>query len=192
MAGGAIWYLGGRQAFLASLCALGFLAFMIPWPTSLVDRLSFPLQLTSSSYATMFGGALGLPLHREGVQISVVPDPAAAPIYSVVIARECSGLTSLIVLLALGYLAASFTRAPFALRALLMCSVIPLALFANAIRITVVLVAGARYSPAFASWTHDHEGAVLMLMCSLGLIAIRCAILGISQPQDGEAAQANV
>src|SRR5204863_460201 len=97
IAAGAVWFLGGWSAFSASIGALGFLVFMIPWPTTLVDRIGFPLQLMSSSYAALFGGLCGLPIHRDGVQLAVMPDSAARPLYSILVAQKCSGLTSLMV-----------------------------------------------------------------------------------------------
>src|SRR5579871_2237766 len=46
-----IWFVGGSKNLLTCLGPLGFLVFMIPWPTTLVDHLAFPLQLASSAYA---------------------------------------------------------------------------------------------------------------------------------------------
>ena len=172
---GVIWFLGGLKAVSAASVALGFLLFMIPWPTVLVDKISFPLQLTSSSYATIFGGVLGLPLHREGVQIDVVPNPLEPPIYNVIVGKECSGLTSLMVLLALAYLIATFTRANAAWRIGIIASVVPMALLVNSVRVTVILLFGARVSSTAAQWVHDNEGPVLMVFCSMGLLALRSA-----------------
>ena len=168
-----IWYLGGNKNLRTTAGALGLLVFVIPWPTTLIDRLAFPLQLTSSSYAALFAGMLGVPIHREGVNISVVPNPDAAPIYQIVVAQQCSGLTSLMVLLLLGYLTAYFTPIKAYLRLLMVGAVVPLALFANSLRLTVILFAGAHSSPAAAKWIHDHEGPVLIFFCSMGLMGLR-------------------
>lgn len=177
MMAGAIWYLGGGQAILTSLGALGFLIFMIPWPTTFVAYLAFPMQLASSAYAAQMAGMLGLPIERDGVNLSVVPNLHGPPIYSIVVAQACSGLTSVIVLLALAYLIAYHTRLNLAWRAALLASVIPMALFLNTVRLTVVLMAGAHYSAAAAQWIHDHEEPVLVFFCSLGLIGLRSFLL---------------
>ena len=191
---GVFWFLGGLRALIVASGALGFLLFMIPWPTVLVDKISFPLQLTSSSYATIFGGVLGLPLHREGVQIEVLPNPLEPAIYSVIVGKECSGLTSLMVLLALGYLTAGFTRANWAWRLGILASLVPMALFVNAIRLTVILWFGARVSTSAAQWVHDNEGPVLMLFCGIGLLALRSAAQSWTAAQtrsgEGDAATA--
>jgi exosortase len=174
---GCVWFLGGNETLRAGVGPLGFLVFMIPWPTTVIDRLAFPLQLASSAYAALFAGILGAPIHREGVQLYVMPNPDAKPIYGIVVAQQCSGLTSLLVLLALGYLIAYLTPVRLLWRALMVAVVVPIALLTNATRLTVILMLGASGRPALAGWVHDHEGPVLIFICSFGLMGIRSLIM---------------
>lgn len=51
------------------------------------------------------------------------------------IVDACSGLRSLMSLTVLGLLMAYFFRAPFWKRAVLLCSTVPLAIFANSVRL---------------------------------------------------------
>lgn len=177
MLAGVVWFLGGSRAVLCAAGALGFLVFMIPWPTTLTERLAFPLQMTSSAYAAMLGGMLGLPIHRDGIHLHVMPSMHAPPIYSIIVARQCSGLTSLVVLLAMGYLIAYHTPVKLGWRVLLVAAVLPLTLFSNSIRLTLILAAGGYQSAALARWVHDHEAPVLVLLCSIGLLGLRQALL---------------
>jgi exosortase len=183
---GVIWYLGGTRAFQVCLGALGFLAFVIPWPTTLSEKLAFPLQLTSSAYAGLFAGILGVPIVREGVHLAVQTSPTAKPIYSVLVAQQCSGLTSMIVLLSLGYLIAYHTPVKLWWRALMVAAMVPLTLLANTVRLTLILIAGAYYSPALATWVHDHEAPVLIFFCSIGILAVRQALLSLQSAQSSE------
>ena len=178
---GLAWFLGGRDALRAAAGPIGFLVFLIPWPTTLVERLTFPMQLMSSTYAALLGGLMGIPVHRVGVELAVVPNPAAPPVYSMVVAQKCSGLNSLTVLLALGYLIALFTPRGWGWKALLVALVPPMALLCNATRLTAVLVAGAWGRPGTAQWIHDNEGPLLIFLCSLGLMGVRHLILEYSQ-----------
>ena len=173
MIGSCIWFLGGLRNLKIAAPALAFNIFMIPWPTTLIDRIAFPLQLASSSYAALFAGIVGIPVIRDGVHLAVQTSPDVAPIYSIVVAQACSGLTSLTVLLALAYLIAYYTPVRFYWRVLLVAVVVPLTLFNNALRLTIILVVGAHHRPALAHWIHDHESPVLLFLCSLGLIFIR-------------------
>ena len=163
----------------AAIGALCFLVFMIPWPTTVEAGLAFPMQMASSSFAAHLAGLLGLLVRRDGVDLSVLPSPNASPIYSIIVAQACSGLTSVIVLLALGYLIAYHTPARLFWRAALLLSVIPMALLLNTVRLTVVLLAGAHYNAAVAQWIHDHEEPVLVFLCSLGLIGLRGLMLSV-------------
>jgi len=177
-----VWFLGGVKKLVASAGALGLLVFMIPWPTTLIERISFPLQLTSSAFGALFAGILGVPIRREGVNIFVLPAAGGKPIYSIVVAQQCSGLTSLTVLLLVGYLTAYFTPIAARWRVALVASVVPLALLANSLRLTFILFAGAHGSPSLAKWVHDHEGPVLILFCSLGLMGLRQALISWLTP----------
>ncbi len=179
---GVIWYLGGSKAAISMSGPIGFLVFIIPWPTTLVDRISFPLQLASSAYAALFAGICGLPVVRNGVQLFVQTSPTAKPIYSILVAQACSGMTSLNVLLALGYLIAYYTDVKWGWRFLMVLCVIPLALFLNATRLTFVLLAGAKISPSVAKWVHDNEEPVLVFFSSILLLLLRQGLLTWTGP----------
>jgi len=186
---GVIGVLFGDRAFRGAVAALGLLVFTAPWPTTLVEKVSFPLQLSSSSYAAFFTGMLGIPIHREGVEIHVLNASGDAPIYSILVAQKCSGLTSLNVLLSLGYLIALLTPIAWWGRILLVGIVVPLTLFANATRLMFILIAGAYHGSVVAQWIHDHEQPVLIFFCSLGLMSTRSVLmrwLGVAQIRGGD------
>jgi exosortase len=183
------WYLGGSKTAGAAIGPLGFLLFMVPLPTSLTERIAFPLQLLSSTYASLLSGLFGLNVERVGVRINVL-DNATPPhsIYSVFVAQGCSGLTSMTVLLALGYLICYFTQVKIGWRMLLMALVVPLTLICNSVRLTAILLVGAHYSKSLAKWVHDNEGPVLIFFCSIALMGIRAALLKwLESREDNEA-----
>ena len=193
---GVVWFLGGPVAFRAASGALGLLLLTIPWPETLSAQLQFPMQQISSRYAAQLAGMIGLPAQRDGVLLSLVPDGAAAPVYRIMVSQQCSGLTSLTVLLTIGYLIAYHTPVRMWQRLLLLALTLPLALFANAVRLTIVLAAGMARGAALAQWTHDHEQPVLILLCSMALMAIRGLLLawnaaGADAAQQTDAAPAH-
>lgn len=174
---GAFGQFLGCRAFQVLVSSLGLLVFTSPWPTTLVEKLSFPLQLSSSAYATFFTGMLGIPVRRDGVEIHVLNATGNAPIYSILVAQKCSGLTSLNVLLALGYLISLLTPIAWWGRILLVGIVVPLTLLANAVRLMLILIAGAYHGSSVAQWIHDHEQPVLIFFCSLGLMGMRSILM---------------
>ena len=178
------YYLGGGAALRTTVGPLGFLIFMAPWPTTVVETLSFPLQMTSAAYAALLCGLMGLPIHRQGVHLSVLAPNDEQPVYSILVARECSGLTSMLVLLAVAYLIAYHTAVGLPWRALMLATVVPLALLSNAVRLSLVLLAGAKQNADIAKWVHDHEAPVLVFLCSLGLLALRHALVTWTQTND--------
>jgi len=192
MAGGAVWLFTGWKGLKASVGALGFLLFAVGWPTTLVEGVAFPLQLMSSAYAALLGGLLGLPIQQEGVHLFVVPQLGAKPVYSIMVARQCSGLTSLLVLLALGYLIAYHTPLKLGWRMLLLLAVIPLTLLMNAVRLTLILLAGTHHSASLATWVHDNEAPFLIFFCSLGLIVLRQLLLAWAEGASCERRKAHV
>jgi exosortase len=190
MLAGVFLFLGGWKTLQAAAGALGLLIFMIPWPMTVIEHLAFPLQITSSSYAGLLAGLCGVPVVRDGVYLMVVPNPAAKPIYSMMVAQRCSGLTSLTVLLTLAYIIAYFTPLKLGWRALMVAVVLPLTLLTNSLRLTVILLAGNYHSPAMATWIHDHETPVLISLCSMALMWFRQTLITWTQRKpemEGEA-----
>jgi exosortase len=180
---GGIWFLGGKETMRACVGPLSFLVFMIPWPTTLSDHLAFPMQLASSTYAALLAGIAGVPIHREGVQLYVAPNLGGKPIYSIIVAQQCSGMTSMMVLLAVGYLIAYHTPIKWGWRASMVAFCIPLTVVSNSLRLAIILFAGAHHGAALAKWIHDHEGPVLIFFCSLGLTGARYLLLKWLRPR---------
>jgi len=174
----AILHLGGWGRVKDVIGPLGFLLFMIPWPTTLTERLAFPLQITSSTYAAMAARMMGLAIERDGVNIHVMADALSSPTYSITVALACSGLTSLMVLMALTYVIAYFTPLKMGWRALMMATILPFTLIANTIRLAIILVIGGEFhNPKLANWVHDNEGPFLIFFCSLALMGIRSLMI---------------
>lgn len=174
---GVIWYLGGTKVLKASLGPLGFFALALPLPTFLAERLTPPLQNAISAYTALLLGLLGFPITREGVQLAVTPDLNAPPLFSILVAQACSGLASLIVLLALGYLAAYHTPVRAWAKALMMAAMLPLMLLVNALRAGGILVAGAYHSRELAHWFHDNATVFLLFCASVAILLMRMLLM---------------
>ncbi|MBW3624589.1 MAG: EpsI family protein [Armatimonadetes bacterium] len=170
---GAILFLGGFRALKASLGPLGFLFLALPPPTFLVERLTPTLQHSITAYTALACGMLGFPIYRNGFQLSILPDPSAPPVFSILVGHMCSGLASLLVLLALGYTAAYHTPIRNGRKALMIAAMLPLTLLANGFRAGSILLAGAYHSPALAHWLHVYESVFLLFFSSFGILGIR-------------------
>lgn len=147
-----LYFLGWRW-LRALLFPLAFLFLMIPIPAILYDRISLPLQFSASRLASGLLAAVGVPVLREGNIIQL-------PAMTLEVAEACSGIRSLISLVALAVIYGYFLEPTLWRRVVLVAAAVPIAVVANALRImgTGLLVeywsasAGTGFFHAFSGW----------------------------------------
>jgi exosortase B len=150
--------LKGPAALRAAWFAVFYLLFMIPLPGSLVDAVTGPLKHWVSSFVVEVLYALGYPIARTGVMISVGQ-------YQLLVADACSGLNSMISLSALGTLYLYLTtQRDMIHRLVMLLLIIPIAFVANLVRVAVlVLVTYHLGDEAGQGFLHGFAGILLML-----------------------------
>jgi exosortase len=169
---GVMLFLFGTTLFRLLALPLLYLLFMVPIPYIVYDAVAFPLKLfvTKVSVATL--KISGITVLREG---NIIMFPAT----TLEVADACSGIRSLISLLALAVALAFFLRIVPWKRWLLICAAVPIAIITNATR---VIVTGflAQYWGAQAAEGFFHEfaglavfGVAMVLLVSLGGILVR-------------------
>jgi exosortase len=110
---------------------IAFLAFMIPMPSALLDRSMTFFQHTSAVTALGLLKAAFMPVFLDNLVLNL-------PGFQIIVAPECSGIHSTMVLLITAVLAGHlFLRSGWK-RALLVVVVIPLAILRNGFRIFVI------------------------------------------------------
>jgi exosortase len=111
-----------------------YLAFAIPPPTSLLQAATAPLKEFVSQAASSWVGAFGIPVAREGVTIFVAQ-------YQLLVEDACSGMNSIVGLTAVSLLYIYLVRGSNLLYALALTTcVVPIAIFANILRIMVLIL----------------------------------------------------
>jgi exosortase C (VPDSG-CTERM-specific) len=133
---------------------LGFLIFMAPMPTWLIEGIETFLQHGSASAAFVMLSAAGTPVFREELLFQL-------PGITLQVAPECSGIRSTLALLitsiVAGYL---FLRSPWK-RTLLALLVVPLALLRNGFRIFTIGELCVHISPDMIdSYIHRQGGPI--------------------------------
>ncbi len=162
----ALIMFGGR-AMRVLWFPLGYLAFMLPMPPFLMNVVSFKLKLFAAQVGSAIAVKMGIPLARSGMTIHI-------PAGSLRIADPCSGLRSLIALVALGALFAYFTRAKTWKRVVLLLAAVPLAAIANTVRIAVLCaVANVWGIDVALGFFHDFSGFLLFFIALGGLFVLR-------------------
>jgi exosortase len=171
---GAVLFLGGAQAFKILAFPLFLLGFMFPIPAIVYARLTLPLQLFASRVAETVLNSLGVPVLRDGNILEL-----ASQRLSVV--EACSGMRSLV---SLSFLASVyvyfFDRRPW-MRCMLVAATVPIAIAANAARVTCMGLIGEYRTDLAQGFMHLAEGwllfaAALGLIVTLHRVVNRCLI----------------
>ena len=174
---GLALYLAGWSIFRKTWFAFSFLLFMIPIPYIIYYSMTFPMQLLSSKIAARALGLIGLPLLRLG-NVLYLPGGQALEV-----AEACSGLRSLVSLLALGALYAYFTQPNKVKAVVLFLSTIPIAILGNVIRISFTTIGTYTISERFVEGTLHEMAGMLVFVFSFIMLVIVGAILKWKLPE---------
>ena len=124
----------GLRAMRMVWFPLLYLAFVIPPPNNLLAEVTAPLKEMVSQIATDWLHAWGLPVAREGVTIFVAQ-------YQLLVEDACSGMNSIVGLIAVSLLYIYLMRGSSWLYSLILVFiVIPVAIVANILRIMVLVL----------------------------------------------------
>jgi len=121
---------GGWRLLWWCLPSLGFLLFMVPLPYRVEGMLRVPLQQVATMLSCMFLQCLGQPALQEGTSIILEEQELD-------VADACSGLRILMGIVALATAYVILVEKPWWQKALLLASVVPVAISANVLRITL-------------------------------------------------------
>jgi exosortase len=155
----------GRGVLKASLFPFILFVFCIPI-SSLAEGLSFPLRLVSTEVTIWIAHwVLGIDVIQDGVRIL---DPNGA--YNYEVAAACSGIRSLITLLALTTIYGFVVFERTWKRLLTIALAPPLAVAGNVLRLTAVIMTAEAFGQQAGERVHDWVGFVtfaLALVCLL-------------------------
>jgi len=177
VAAGLLLVLGGWPMLKALWFPLAFLAFLVPLPGFILEAATAPLKGFVSQAVEVLLYHAGYPIARSGVVLAIGK-------YQLLMADACSGLNSLYSLAALGCLYLYLTpRAGLLRGALLLASILPIAVIANILRVlTLVLITFHYGDEAGQSFLHDFAGLALFasaLAMLFGLDAILARMPGL-------------
>lgn len=169
---GVVLYLLGWKIFKVLLVPLAYLLLMVPIPYIIYDAAAFPLKLFVTKVSVLSLKAMGIIIWQEG-NILMFPN------ITLEVADACSGLRSIMSLLALGAAYAFVLHPKPRDQIILIVSTLPIAIFTNCLRVIATGVL-AQYFGAAAAEGFFHEfaglfvffGAVVMFV-ALGTVLKR-------------------
>lgn len=125
---GMTLYFFGNNIIRRAWFEILFLVFMIPIPYVLYYSATFPMQLLASKVTGTILNLIGMPAIRQGNMIHL-------PNQSLEVAEACSGMRSMMSLLALGAIYAYMTQKSLLAKVILFVSTIPIAVCGNVFRV---------------------------------------------------------
>jgi exosortase len=161
---GVVLMLGGLPVLRKLAFPLFLLFFMVPIPAVLYNRVTFPLQILASTFAGDGLAWLGLPVLREG-NILELPQQRLS------VVEACSGIRSLLTLAFLAVVYGQFFEKKTWMRVALFLATVPIAIVANASRVTLTGVI-SEWKPELAEgFFHSAQGWVIFMVSLFLLIA---------------------
>ncbi|RLB70407.1 MAG: exosortase [Deltaproteobacteria bacterium] len=162
---GIVLFLFGWQWLKSLALPIGFLFFMIPLPYIVYDAMAFPLKLFVAKFSVISLKLMGVVVWREG-NIIMFPQTVLE------VADACSGLRSLMSLLALGVALAVFSQEKISRRVLLVLLTVPIAILTNMIRVIGTGFLAQYYGAAAAEgFFHEFAGMGVFVLAMVMLFA---------------------
>jgi exosortase len=172
-----IWWLGsfvfafGTRISLRFLFPLCFLFLMVPLPEFALDHTVVFLQ-QQSAYATQFlFSAVGIPVIRNGMFISI-------PGVTVEVARECSSIRSSLMLLVTSMVLAHLFLHSFWRKTTVVLAAIPLSIAKNGVRIFTLSMLGVHVDPGYLHGSLHKKGGVVFFILALLFVVLLLWVLG--------------
>ena len=167
---GTILFLYGWRHLRLLAFPTALLLLAIPLPAVLFNQIAFPLQLLASRTGEAVLSTAGIPVLREG-NILVLPTTTLE------VAQACSGIRSLMSLLALGVILGKLSEPRRWARVLLAALTIPVAIAANAARVAGTGLAANYIGPEAAEgFFHAFSGWLVFVVAFALLMAAQRAI----------------
>jgi exosortase/archaeosortase family protein len=190
LAGVTVYFWGWRLLRLLAV-PLGLLVLAIPIPAIIFNKIAFPLQIFASKCAVWAMRLFDIPVLRQGNVIELMPRGAREP-KRLEVVEACSGIRSLMTLLALAVVFAYFTRPRskdgddgpggwlsglksygFWRSVILVVSAVPIAILTNALRVSGTGVLSHYYGTEVADgFFHTFSGWVVYIVAFLLLFAV--------------------
>ena len=154
---GAVLLLGGTEYLNKFKFPVFLLFFMVPIPAVIYNQITFPLQILASQAAEFTLNTINIPTLREG-NVLVLPNQSLS------VVEACSGIRSLLSLTFLSLVYGFFFEKRTWIQVALFFSTIPIAIVANAGRVTLTGIL-TEVKPEWAEgFFHEASGWVIFMI----------------------------
>ncbi len=162
-AGGFIFFYGLKSLRIAIFPVL-FLFLFAPIPSIVVEKFIFFLQILSTEATYLLFKMTGIPVLREGFTFHL-------PGLSIEVAKQCSGIRSSLALIITSLIAGEFFLKTRWKKLVLVLCVIPITIFKNGLRISVLSLLGVYVDPRILGSQLHRSGGIPFFIFALILMA---------------------
>jgi exosortase len=167
---GSVLFILGWKIFRILLVPLAYLLLMIPVPYIIYDAAAFPLKLFVTKVSVLTLKAMGIVIWQEG-NILMFPS------ITLEVADACSGLRSIMSLLALGTAYAFVLHTSVRDRVVLIASTLPIAVFTNCLRVIATGVLAQHFGAAAAEgFFHEFAGFFVFITAVVIFVVLGAAL----------------
>lgn len=144
-----------------------YLGFVVPLPGWLIDGVTAPLKSYISLSATAILDAAGYPIAREGVTLVIAQ-------YQLLVEDACAGLNSIVSLTAISlFYIYLLHNASWRYSLLLLAWILPVAMFANLIRVLILVLITYHFGNAAAQgFLHSTAGMIMFVVALVSIFAV--------------------
>lgn len=168
--GGLIWTLAGKAILRELRFPLLVLLLAVPLPAVIYNQITFPLQILASKFASAALPLFGVPVLRDGNIIQL-------PSMQLEVAEACSGIRSLMSLFTAAVFYGYFLERSTKRRVILALASLPIAVFANGVRIVGTGLAVQYWDPEKAlGFFHEFSGWLIFVICLICLYLLHGAM----------------
>lgn len=167
---GIVLYLMGPGFSRTAAFPILFLLLAVPLPYIIYYRLTFPMQLFSAKLSTYILKVIGVSVIRKGNILHL-------PEYTLEVIAACSGLRSLMTMVTIAVIFTVFSGFSKTKNLILVAASIPVAIAANAIRLTVTALGAYTIGPEFADGTIHEISGLIVFVAGLLLLLLCIRIL---------------
>jgi exosortase len=158
MMAGMLLYFYGWKHLRVMAFPVFFLILAIPIPALIFNTVSIPLQVLASQASSEFLTFCDVPVLREGNVLQLTNTALG-------VAEACSGLRSLLSLIALSVILGYMRWRGVAQRVVLIALSVPVALLLNIVRITITGIIAENWSVKYAmGFFHEFSGWVVFVL----------------------------
>jgi exosortase len=179
LAGAVLWVLGWQHA--RSLL-FPWLILCFSWPLIfLEDTIGFRLRLVMVTSTSWLLNGIGVQTLVDGTSLVSAPNAelsrGAGDLFSLKVDGPCSGMRSLFALMMVSALFSYFRESSTLRRLALFAASIPLAVFANLVRLLILLATTAVFGQDFAVGNEEKEVSTFHFMSGIAVFVV--ALVGL-------------